>query len=65
MIWNDIDVYRDHNIFSYNNESFYGLPEFIDMLHNDGLYYIPMLDPGVGGNYYKLIYFKGCLHLYF
>lgn len=46
VLWNDIDLYKNHNIFSYDNVSFAGLPEFIKMLHNNGMAYIPMLDPG-------------------
>lgn len=50
-MWNDIDVYWERNMFRYDNKSFDGLPEFVDMLHTQGISYIPMLDPSLGGNY--------------
>lgn len=51
VIWNDIDLYRDHNIFSYDNQSFEGMPEFIDILKKENVNYVLMLDPGLGGNF--------------
>lgn len=50
-LWNDIDLYTEHNIFSYDNRSFNGMPEFIDMLHQENVHYVLMLDPGLGGNH--------------
>lgn len=45
--WNDIDVMSDHNDFTYDHENFTGLPEFVDHLHDVGMKWVPIQDPGV------------------
>ncbi|KAJ8950170.1 hypothetical protein NQ314_008023 [Rhamnusium bicolor] len=45
--WNDLDYMNNSNDFTYDKQNFEGLPEFIDDLHNRGMHYIPLIDPGV------------------
>uniref|UniRef100_A0A1B6F1T2 P-type domain-containing protein n=1 Tax=Cuerna arida TaxID=1464854 RepID=A0A1B6F1T2_9HEMI len=47
--WNDLDYMQHHNDFTYDKVAFKGLPEFVDSLHQQGLHYVVLLDPGVSG----------------
>lgn len=38
------------NDFTYDKVNFEGLPEFIKDLHNKGMHYIPLIDPGVSAS---------------
>lgn len=38
------------NDFTYDRISFKGLPQFIKELHQRGMHYIPLIDPGVSGS---------------
>lgn len=55
--WNDIDYMSNHLDFEYDPDSFKGLPEFVDHLHQDyHQRYIMIIDPGISntqgpGNY--------------
>ena len=49
--WHDIDFMKDYNDFTYDEETFAGLPEFVQELHDNDMKYIPMFDPGLGGNH--------------
>ncbi|XP_046659811.1 lysosomal alpha-glucosidase-like [Homalodisca vitripennis] len=46
--WNDRDYMKNNNDFTYDNESFNGLPDFVDMLHKEGMHYMVKIDPGIG-----------------
>ncbi|KAJ8309668.1 hypothetical protein KUTeg_011533 [Tegillarca granosa] len=48
--WGDIDYMYNKFIFTRNNDTFYGLPEFVDKLHDEGQKYVIIIDPGVGSN---------------
>lgn len=37
--WTDIDVMKNHEICTYDNETFPGLPEFIQTLHENNKKY--------------------------
>lgn len=52
--WNDIDNMQKHNDFTYDPERFKGLPEFINELHDMGMHYMLLFDPGLSqeDNYY-------------
>lgn len=43
----DIDYMEDKKDFTYNNKTFYGLPEFVKDLHDHGQKYIIILDPAI------------------
>ena len=45
--WNDIDYMDDRKDFTYDHKKFQGLPQFVDQLHQQGLHYIPIIDPGI------------------
>ncbi len=47
--WNDIDYMDDRNDFTVDEENFAGLGDFVDGLHQDGLHYVVIIDPGVSG----------------
>lgn len=38
--WGDIDYMYHKFIFTRNNDTFYGLPEFVDKLHDEGQKYV-------------------------
>uniref|UniRef100_A0A1B6EMJ2 P-type domain-containing protein n=2 Tax=Cuerna arida TaxID=1464854 RepID=A0A1B6EMJ2_9HEMI len=45
--WNDRDYMKNNNDFTYDKESFHGLPDFVDMLHKEGMHYMVKIDPGI------------------
>lgn len=45
--WSDIDYLLDYKDFSYDQDRYKGLPEFIDDLHSKGMNWIPILDSGI------------------
>ena len=48
-MWADIDSYNNYQIFSVNQETFKGLGDFIEKIHNeDHAHFIPIVDIGVG-----------------
>ncbi|KAG8228221.1 hypothetical protein J437_LFUL004346 [Ladona fulva] len=47
--WNDLDYMSQANDFTYDNQTFHGLPEFIEELHKMGMHYIPIIDAGISG----------------
>lgn len=47
--WNDIDALHAYEDFTYDNQTYNGLPSFVDELHRDGLKYVIMTDPGING----------------
>jgi len=48
--WNDIDYMDQKKDFTYDNASFEGLPEFLNLLHENHMHYVPIIDPGVTNN---------------
>ena len=55
--WNDIDYMDNHKDFTYDkNGQFKDLPSFVQGLHEQGLHYVPIIDPGISSTekaYYK------------
>ena len=54
--WNDIDYMDARKDFTFNPKKFAELPKFVDELHEKGLHYIPIIDPGISStekDYYK------------
>ena len=55
--WNDIDYMDNHKDFTYDkNGKFKDLPNFVQELHEQGLHYVPIIDPGISStekSYYK------------
>ena len=46
--WNDIDYMDNHKDFTYDkNGKFQDLPAFVQGLHEQGLHYVPIIDPGI------------------
>ncbi|KAK3891879.1 hypothetical protein Pcinc_004239 [Petrolisthes cinctipes] len=48
--WNDIDYMEEFKDFTYDQNSFEGLPEFVEELHEAGMHYVPIVDPGISAN---------------
>lgn len=48
--WNDIDYMIRQNDFTYDDERFNGLPDFVNDLHASGRHYVIMVDPAVSGS---------------
>ena len=45
--WTDIDVMRSHLDYTYDNGSFYGLPDLVRSFHSEGKHYVNIIDPGI------------------
>ncbi|XP_013172172.1 PREDICTED: uncharacterized protein LOC106121193 [Papilio xuthus] len=45
--WNDLDYMKNGNDFTYDDVKFKGLPEFVKELHDAGMHYMVLIDPGV------------------
>lgn len=54
-IWSDIDYMDSYKDFTIDPVNFKDLPEFVEMIHESSLHYIPIIDAGIaqrkGGNY--------------
>nr|XP_026489225.1 lysosomal alpha-glucosidase-like isoform X3 [Vanessa tameamea] len=48
--WNDLDYMSNGNDFTYDKDKFAGLPEFVDQLHEQGMHYVILVDPGVSAS---------------
>ncbi|CAH0729522.1 unnamed protein product, partial [Brenthis ino] len=48
--WNDLDYMRNSNDFTYDTDKFAGLPQFVDRLHEMGMHYVVLIDPGVSAS---------------
>lgn len=46
-MWSDIDYMKDYKDFTYNNDTYAGLPAFIDNLHKNHKRYVPIIDAGI------------------
>lgn len=45
--WNDIDYLDANKDFTYDHDKFAGLPEFVNSIHERGMHYMIITDPGV------------------
>ena len=45
--WNDLDYMDMSNDFTYDHDKFAGLPEFVQEVHQAGMHYVPIIDPGI------------------
>lgn len=45
--WNDLDYMDANKDFTYDVDSFAGLPDFVRHLHSIGMHYVPLIDPGI------------------
>lgn len=48
--WNDIDYMNHFEDFTYAKDNFSGLPEFVQKLHDQGMHYVPIIDPAIEGH---------------
>lgn len=48
--WNDLDYMENRNNFEYDKELFKELPQFVKELHELGMHYIPIIDPGISSS---------------
>nr|XP_034831483.1 lysosomal alpha-glucosidase-like [Maniola hyperantus] len=48
--WNDIDYMSTSNDFTYDTDKYAGLPQFVEQLHDKGMHYVILLDPGVSAS---------------
>ncbi|XP_050352024.1 uncharacterized protein LOC126774502 [Nymphalis io] len=48
--WNDLDYMSNGNDFTYDKDKFAGLPEFVEQLHDQGMHYVILVDPGVSAS---------------
>jgi lysosomal alpha-glucosidase len=48
--WTDIDIMFRYLDFTYDNNSFHGLPDLIHKLHSKGRHYVNIVDPGISSN---------------
>ncbi|ESN92523.1 hypothetical protein HELRODRAFT_186140 [Helobdella robusta] len=49
--WGDIDYMQNEKIWTYDQQRFHGLPEYIDELHKDDIKYVIIIDPGIADKY--------------
>ena len=47
-MWVDIDSYNNFQVFSVNNQTFKGLGDFIEEIHQNHNHFVPIIDIGVG-----------------
>lgn len=45
--WNDLDYMDAAKDFTYDKKKFAGLPGFVQMLHDSGMHWVPIIDPGI------------------
>lgn len=45
--WTDIDIMASRLDFTYDTNSFQGLPELVRALQADGIRYVNIIDPGI------------------
>ncbi|KAA0195144.1 hypothetical protein HAZT_HAZT008012 [Hyalella azteca] len=48
--WNDLDYMSGREDFTYDQEKFSGLPQFVEELHELGMHYVPIIDPGISAS---------------
>nr|XP_022907549.1 lysosomal alpha-glucosidase-like [Onthophagus taurus] len=54
--WNDLDYMNSSNDFTYDHENFKDLPQFVKELHEKGMHYVPLIDPGISASEIKGTY---------
>ena len=47
VMWSDIDTYMDGMVFTYCPDRYGDLPDYIDMLHDQGKRWIGIIDPAI------------------
>ncbi|XP_059088865.1 lysosomal alpha-glucosidase-like isoform X2 [Tigriopus californicus] len=47
--WNDLDYMARRNDFTLDTDHFKDLPDFVAKLHENGMHYVTIIDPGVSG----------------
>jgi alpha-glucosidase (family GH31 glycosyl hydrolase) len=45
--WTDIDAMASHLDFTYDNNSFHGLPDLVRGIQSGGQHYVNIIDPGI------------------
>jgi len=45
--WTDIDTMASHLDFTYDNQTFHGLPDLVRGLQSQGMHYVNIIDPGI------------------
>ncbi|KAF2366783.1 Glycoside hydrolase family 31 N-terminal domain [Trinorchestia longiramus] len=48
--WNDLDYMASRKDFTLDTLQFGGLPQFVDELHQLGMHYVPIIDPGISSS---------------
>ncbi|CAL1283204.1 unnamed protein product, partial [Larinioides sclopetarius] len=48
--WNDIDYMNKSKDFTYDEDKFADLPDFVEYLHSNGMHYVIMTDPGISSS---------------
>ncbi|XP_060802537.1 lysosomal alpha-glucosidase [Amyelois transitella] len=48
--WNDIDYMQNRNDFTYDQVRYKGLPDFVKELHDAGMHYVMIVDPGISAS---------------
>ena len=46
-VWIDKDYMKKKRSFTFNKIKWYGLDKFVNELHNKGMHFIPIVDPGI------------------
>lgn len=48
--WNDIDYMQDRNDFTVSSDTYKNLPQLVQDIHEAGMHYVPIFDPGVSAS---------------
>ncbi|CAK1550934.1 unnamed protein product [Leptosia nina] len=48
--WNDLDYMSKGNDFTYDTDKFSGFPDFVKTVHEAGMHYVLLFDPGVSAS---------------
>ncbi|CAG9560936.1 unnamed protein product [Danaus chrysippus] len=48
--WNDLDYMSTANDFTYDKKKYEGLPQFVNEIHQKGMHYVVLVDPGVSAS---------------
>ncbi|XP_065063012.1 lysosomal alpha-glucosidase-like [Rhopilema esculentum] len=49
--WNDIEYMDRYLDFSVDSKKWHGLSQYVDDLHNKGMHYVMIIDPGISNQY--------------
>jgi alpha-glucosidase (family GH31 glycosyl hydrolase) len=47
VVWSDIDYMENYRDFTVGQVEYKNQPTFVDTLHKNGMYYVPIIDGGV------------------